>query len=367
MEDKFVNQIQAESTAEYNELGMKLFGEENYSDACIALERAIEINDNPELRLQVMNNLGNCYVELQKYNEAIEILEQASKFEVDQKQYALTLNNLGTAYQVKGDFDKAMTIFQRACVVDSDNLVVLHALGVNFSKTGEYDLALEVFEKILSSKELDANQKMITLTSKGNCFLFKKPPEYTKALECYSTVIELAPDDSVVLYYLAKCYEQIGKKGEAIAKVEKYFEAHPLNKRNLRLLNKLATLYITNKMWEDAEKNISKVTDQFIDRNYWEETFAWSRLFSRLAQHFSHQGNNEKALFYFDRAIFWNDQNSYAHTYYALHYLKMNDIENFNVYKQKALDTAKGSKNKALHKNILELIESYKNEILTRK
>ncbi|MCK5596114.1 MAG: tetratricopeptide repeat protein, partial [Candidatus Eisenbacteria sp.] len=81
----------------YIVIGVVHLEEERFDDACVQLNRVLELEPSPEVSRMVYSNLGTCYFVLALYADAVEMYELA--LGMDKSSYA-TWGNLAATYNV---------------------------------------------------------------------------------------------------------------------------------------------------------------------------------------------------------------------------------------------------------------------------
>ena len=176
---------------------------------------------------------GQMLQAMKKLNEAIETGPEHAEWYF----------NMGLTLDGMEDYEKAIEYYQRALECTPDDVETLNCLGVNYTRTAQYDLSLSVFEQI---EKIDPMfepaycNRIITYTEmeqysraeqmfymaqqiKPDCplcyynignSLFTQS-EYERALWCWEKCAELAPDHPQIHYRLAQASWVSGKGSRA--------------------------------------------------------------------------------------------------------------------------------------------------------
>jgi tetratricopeptide (TPR) repeat protein len=130
--------------------------------------------------LKIKPNLAEAYISIAqifflngKVDEAIATLNQALALNPPQKE--LAMNNLGLLYARKGDFDKALEIFQKALKVGIIDEQVCGNLGTVYMNLGKFPQAIEMYRSALKSEP--------TMQSRYREMLYKVIREYEDETE----------------------------------------------------------------------------------------------------------------------------------------------------------------------------------------
>lgn len=180
---------------------------------------------------------GKLELALEATEKAISINPANSCWHFDR---ALTLDSLGR-------YDQAIKEYQLVLDSNPEDLEILNCLGINLMRTGQYNLALEVFEeiqKIDSQYEKSFCNRIILYGEIGNfemaeqmfylaqqikpdcalCFynmgtiLFSRK-EYQKTIRCWLRTAEIEPTHPGINHYLAQAYCCDG----SVVKTREYF------------------------------------------------------------------------------------------------------------------------------------------------
>ncbi len=109
-------------------------------------------------------------------------------------------NNLGAAWEAKGNYDKAIEYYEKALKSDLENLGEDHPnvatyrnnLGATWKAKGEYDKAIEYFEKALKSDLNNFGENHPKVATRWNNLgeAWRAKGEYNKAIEYYEKALK---------------------------------------------------------------------------------------------------------------------------------------------------------------------------------
>ena len=222
----------------YNKLGMCYQNIENFDEALLNFEKAIEkderlndayvnynmgechrrsgryseslefykssINHNNENVLShAYDSMGISYLNLREFEKSIESLKKA-----DQTKW--TFQNLGKAFFGLEDYESALKEFDKVVEEDAGYKWGYQERGKTHEKIGNDQLAIKDFEKVI---EIDPNYKW-AYHEKGKVHL--KLNEYVSALESFEKVIEIDSKYKPVFYDIALSYHFLGMYEKAI-------------------------------------------------------------------------------------------------------------------------------------------------------
>jgi tetratricopeptide (TPR) repeat protein len=154
----------------WNNYGIALFDQRQYSIAVVAFARAAELDE--KYRPMALVNRAMAHIELEQYDAAAAIL----------------------AGVVKSNPTNPRALFQQARI---------------FMKRGQLDQAESNIRQILAAFPRDR----ITLQQLGELCKIKR--DYTGALECYGKILQIDPEDLGAHYNLMLIYRKLGRTDDA--------------------------------------------------------------------------------------------------------------------------------------------------------
>jgi len=288
----------------YNKLGMCYLNIENFNEALLNFEKAIEkderlndayvnynmgechrrsgryskslefykssINHNNENVLShAYDSMGISYLNLREFKKSVESLKKA-----DQTKW--TFQNLGKAFFGLEDYESALKEFDKVVEEDAGYKWGYQERGKTHEKIGNDQLAIKDFEKVI---EIDPNYKW-AYHEKGKVYL--KLNEYVSALESFEKVIEIDSKYKPVFYDIALSYHFVGMYEKAIDYYKKLNDDWKENQNLLIHYNLITAKNNTPpslKSEEDLLKNISN-------------KFLLEALLERgKREHYDHQGD----------------------------------------------------------------------------
>jgi tetratricopeptide (TPR) repeat protein len=134
----------------------------------------------------------------------------------------------------KTDIKKATSLLEKSVHVNPDSEQAHFQLGMLFMKQKDYPRAIASYQNVIQ-----LNPKFPdTFFNLG--FIHALSKDYVKAEEMYARVVELAPAyQDEALFNLALVQNELGKKSECIANLEKAVAINPKNKLAKDYLNKM--------------------------------------------------------------------------------------------------------------------------------
>jgi tetratricopeptide (TPR) repeat protein len=125
----------------YLNKGNKYFDEENWTQAIVEYNKAIEMD--PEM-VEAYNNRGSAYIELGEFEKAI--ADYTKSIEIDPTNIILYYDR-SMAYNHTGEWDKAIDDCNRVFELGLYNHFVYYNRGVANKGKGDYEAALADFEE----------------------------------------------------------------------------------------------------------------------------------------------------------------------------------------------------------------------------
>ncbi len=142
--------------------GMKLLEDGNYEEALQAFERMLGQEENPE----IYYNIGYIKTVKEEYTEAIEAFRKATKLD---RYFAKAYEAMGRAFKALGKAESAAESLKKAAEIymsnekeeqaegilneileeNPDTINVYNTLGVLYRKRGDYQAALQQYQKAL--------------------------------------------------------------------------------------------------------------------------------------------------------------------------------------------------------------------------
>jgi tetratricopeptide (TPR) repeat protein len=134
----------------YNNLGVVFKDRGEFDKAIEQFEKSLKADRN---YTSVYFNLGDVQYRLGNYENAVSYLTTALAGRLDTQLHLDILNKLGRTYSAMGQNEKAIQTFQRAIQVMPSAIAPYNNLAVQYIKTGQFDLAIEILKKALEIRE----------------------------------------------------------------------------------------------------------------------------------------------------------------------------------------------------------------------
>ena len=161
---------------------------------------------------------------------------------------------MGDFYNQTGRSEKAMEVYQKALTEQPDDIVMAHAVALQYFRMQNIDEAEEETEKILQRNPKYLPAKILSAEIK----IFRK--KYQSAIEILSKIIEQEPGSEIAHFLIGRAYNGIGDANIA----ETYFQkAIDLNPNFARAKTQLAEMHYRNEDFRLAEKEAREVLSQY--------------------------------------------------------------------------------------------------------
>ena len=265
--------------------------EESSKEAIEFCNNLIKENENPDIYL----NLGEAYFIDGNFEKAINVIKEGLKKGAKDKVYGN--NTLGQIYYYLEDMDLSKKYFKESLLEENENAYALDSLGTIYADyDNDYKKALEMFQKIVNSKEAYVNEKIDALSSIGHVYLYNlgKP---RLALKTFKDAINLDENNYKGYLGLGKCYLKNENYKNAI-KYLKLAEYREENDSDIYL--RLAEAYKGLKQYTFVEEQLNMA--ETIDPENTE-------VLEALANEMQRKRRYDKSIEYFKRAINLDEQN----------------------------------------------------------
>ena len=252
---------------------------------------------------------GQMEQAFEKLNGAIELRPEHSEWYFNA---ALTLDGLE-------EYEKAIKFYERALECDSDDVEILNCLGVNYTRTACYDLALNTFEhieaiqpdfepaycnRIIAYTEMEQHDKaeqMFYLAQQINpdcplCFynignsLFTQG-RYERAIWCWDKCAELDPNHPQIHFRLAQvCWVS----GQGRRARQEFLAEVCQNPTDLDIILDFGIFLLESGDLEGAKEKFNRILE-------FDETFTLARFY--LAEVYLMQGSLSAAVHWYQQAM----------------------------------------------------------------
>ena len=260
-----------------------------------------------------------------RIKEALEIGEWSKKDEAFLQSVSVLLNNMAGVYQEQGDYDKALEYYDKALEVRErvlgsghpDTATTYNNMALVYKEQGDYDKALEYYDKALEVRErvLGSDHPSTAKTYNNMAVVYQEQGDYDKALEYYDKALEVServlgsghPSTATTYNNMAGVYQAQGDYekaleyyGKALEIVERVFGSdHPYPATTY---NNMALVYRYQGDYDKALEYYDKaleVSERVLGSGH-QDT---AKTYNNMAVVYEAQGEYEKALKYYEKAL----------------------------------------------------------------
>lgn len=168
-------------------------------------------------------------------NAAINTWEKAIQLEPSNPYFQ---TQRGRALRLKGDLDEARKSFEKAISLKPDYAPAHFEMALFHQAKGELDMAISKLRETQNLIPPDSILDRIGVGFQLGLVYYQKG-DYQMAKEELEKVISLSPDYANALYFLGLSYDKLGEKEKAIEKFEKIAQLNPENEEVKKILKNL--------------------------------------------------------------------------------------------------------------------------------
>ncbi len=214
-------------------LGRMLFLHNDYDEAMVEFERALELYTTLNDRFgigKVVGNMGVVYSRRGDYDRAMEsyqLWERACEEAGDRPGMSAAIAHMGIVYSRRGEYDAAMELVEKslrlseAAGIIPDASDAIANMGVVYFYRGEYDRAIECYERHLRICESLGDRNGIASAIGNIGVVYDMRGEYDRAIACYERQLSVCE----VLGNRTEAATAIGNMGIAYMSIGDYERA----------------------------------------------------------------------------------------------------------------------------------------------
>jgi tetratricopeptide (TPR) repeat protein len=191
------------NSSAYHERALYYLEKEDYTNAFKDITSAIEI-DSTITDYQI--TLADTYIGMGKLQKGVEVLEQAVERDDQSMDAYLKLAEISIVFR---DYKNALNYTDKALKLDDLESKGYFLRGVVFLENGDTLRSIRNFQRAAEYNQqyFDAFLQLGVIFSKKNNDL---------AIDYFNNALNIRPDDTETMYYLAMYYQNTGKYEEAI-------------------------------------------------------------------------------------------------------------------------------------------------------
>jgi tetratricopeptide (TPR) repeat protein len=206
--------------------------------AIVAYDQAIAFNMAVDT---AFINRGVIYYSQGKYDMAIANYDQALTINPER---AEVFSNRGLAYAAQKEYERAIVDYGRAITLNPELAIAFNNRGLAYVNQGDYELAIADYDHAIALN-LDLAPKVYT--NRG--LAYAKQQDYGRAIADYDQAITLYPEYAVAFYNRGNAYAEQGDYDRAIAD---YTEAITLNPEYAAAFSNRGLAYAEQQKYEHA-------------------------------------------------------------------------------------------------------------------
>ena len=184
-------------------IGFALYNLKKYEHAIRHFQKVIEYK--PDLSV-AYKNIARAFLKINMNDKAIEYLEKGRLDLHDEKMRIV----LGSIYYEKNDTKKALEVLDEAAISSTKQLEALLWRGKAAIKEKEFDKAMGCFKALVQKEPEEARHYHHLALAQ------RLAGEKEAALRTYEKGINIAPQNSVLLYNMGTMLDELGKKDKAV-------------------------------------------------------------------------------------------------------------------------------------------------------
>ena len=212
-------QLKPDYWSGHNRLGAIYLRNNKFSEAIEKFEKVIELT--PDNYIGYMN-LGSAYLRMGRFNEAQSMLEKSLDFQVTFD----ASSNLATLYFVEGRYEEAARLFETALeIVDGNYALWGNLASAYYWAPGEREKAESTYRKAIvmaeEQKEINPNDYFTIIDLAG---YHAKVGNEEEAIENIKKALDLAPENSWVMFVAGTTFEHLGEREQALHWIEEAIE-----------------------------------------------------------------------------------------------------------------------------------------------
>ncbi len=230
----------------YSNMGLALNILERYEEALIKFDKAIEIDSGSDFAYY---NKGDSLLNLDRYEEALECFNKAIAINPD---YSNAYLGKAVCFYYIGDYSEGILACNKAIELNSSYKEAYLWKAKSLILPNDYDNAISA---VNSAIDLDAFYLDAYMTKLSILYNIEN---YIECIKLGNQAIINFPENEDIIWYIADCYSAQYKYKEAI---EKYKEVLNINPNNEVVLTYLGWSYYFIQDYTNAESVLSKALE----------------------------------------------------------------------------------------------------------
>jgi len=225
--------------------GNELFAKEKYRDALRYFLAASKKGEEAP----IFYNIGTAHFRLKEYAEAEAAYKKALELDPD---YKLALAGLGKLCLAAGRDKEALKYLVASLRESDDRADVLLLVGTLYEKLGDLTASASALEEAV---RLEPEKTDIRLALAR---VFIARGEYEKSLQIFKELVKRSPSEACLRAYIAAALQAAGRTDEAI---DQYELSLKLGDSSVETYNRLGSLYYSKRIYKSAASYFRKAID----------------------------------------------------------------------------------------------------------
>ena len=213
-----------------------------------------QIPKDPLFKLSQANDYlqkKQCDRALQLYNEVLPVIEEQEG--IAPYQVAEIYHFKGLSLVCLGQYEAALQTFQKALAIEPLYYPAKNAMGITYTEMGRYQDAERIFLELLKVPDFPQAAVYFNLAK-----LYVDQDQWTRSMFVARKAVELAPDELGPRLLYAQILEHLGLTKEAISQYRTIAKKWPMN---LETLYHLARLYENQSQFCEAKRYYLRILE----------------------------------------------------------------------------------------------------------
>ena len=247
-------------------------------EALKEINRSIEIESGKSIPHYIKSTIQ---ARLGDFDGAEKSIRHALKKQPTNLDYLITL---GQILLEIGEYDKAIEVYQKAENIEPKLMVHVHGIAYAYNITKNYDMAIKLYSTALQNRPYDSK----ALIYMGGAYSNKG--EYKKALQYLDIGLMISPENKIGLRSMVTTLRKMGEYEKAIKYLDQYIELEPRESEDMQPVIIKSMILVEQNKIDDALELVEKIVKKDPDakkmiRNASEfSTIRNSELFRRLTE-----------------------------------------------------------------------------------
>jgi predicted ATPase len=197
----------------------------NYDKSIESYKRVLELNPKKRKIAEIKAKMGNIFLRKGEHDESSKICNEALDLVNDEgcKEEALAINNIGNVLWFSGEYDKALEHYEKSLRIrekigDKKGIAIsLHNIGMMHYWRENYKRAIEYVKKSIEINEIMGNMYQLAYSLLNIGYIYENIGEYDKAQEYVEKgriISEKIGSQIAMTWYLCRSANDYFRKGD---------------------------------------------------------------------------------------------------------------------------------------------------------